>query len=190
MIKTYPYGMLSSNIYLVHDSGEGMIIDAGGIPEELVSYVEKNQIKIKYLVLTHGHFDHICKIRELMDTFPEATVVYHAEEEKVICDFEANLSLWLGGRAINFNLPHKEVSEGNILKIGALEFEILHTKGHTPGGICLMCKSEKIIFTGDTIFEEGFGRTDFKYGDWHEIEKSLSRLYEIKKQGFKIYAGH
>ena len=190
MIKTYPYGYLCSNIYLVYDNGEGMIVDAGGAPNELLDFVSQNKIEIKYIVLTHGHFDHVCRVRDLMDAFPCAKVVYHADEERVLRDFEANCSLWLGGTAISYNLPHDEVDEGDILKIGSLEFEILHTKGHSPGGICLMCRSEKIILTGDTIFEYGYGRTDLKFGDWHELEKSLSRLYEIRRQGYKIYAGH
>ena len=107
----------------------------------------------------------------------------------MLCDYEANLSLWICGRAINYNLPHLEVSEGEMLKIGSLELEVIHTSGHTPGGICLLCRGEGVIFTGDTIFENGFGRTDFKYGSIDELEGSLERLNQEYSQ-YKILAGH
>ena len=189
MIKTFDFGCLSSNTYVVSDGGEAMIIDAGVECAPIAEYIRSNSLAVKYIVLTHGHYDHICYIRDYIDEFPEATVVYHRDEHRVLCDYEANLSLWICGRAINYNLPHLEVSEGEVLEIGTLSLEIIHTPGHTPGGICLLCRGEGVIFTGDTRFENGFGRTDFKYGSIEGLEGSLARI-EANYKGYKVLAGH
>lgn len=190
MIISYPYGMLNSNIFLVSDGGEAMIVDCGGLPNPMLEKIKNENLQVKYIVLTHGHFDHICCVKEYLEMFPNATLIYHKDEHRVLIEPEANLSLWLGRGEIVFDLPHKTVCEGEIVRVGSLDFEVLHTPGHTPGGICLLCKSERAILTGDTLFENGYGRTDFKYGDASVLYHSLQRLYPLCQDGYTIYAGH
>lgn len=189
MIRSFAYGMLSSNICIVSDGGEALIADAGGYNEVMLRYIEKNNLKVKYIVLTHGHYDHICEVEKYLSLFPEATLMYHPREHAVLTDPEANLSPWLGREHRSYDLPHKCINEGDIIRVGSLELKVLHTPGHTPGGICLLCEGEKFLISGDTIFDNGYGRTDFKYGSETELHRSLERLYPLCRE-YDLYAGH
>ena len=189
MIRSFAYGMLNSNICIVSDGGEAMVVDAGGLSEVMLRYIEANNLKVKYIVLTHGHYDHICALEKYLERFPEAILMYHKEEHRVLTDPEANLSPWLGREEKVFDFEHQFVKEGDVIKVGSLEFKVLHTPGHTPGGICLLCESEKILISGDTVFDNGYGRTDFKYGNETELYRSLERLYPLCREN-DLYAGH
>lgn len=199
MIKTFDCGLLDTNTYIAWDEGTrvGMIVDCGVDPSLLLDYIENNQIKIKYVVLTHGHFDHADYIEAYAKAFPEAELICHKNERAVLYDMEANLSIW-GRRPRAYDCEYTYVSEGDVLSLSSndekcdtecMKFTVLHTPGHTPGCICLYCEKDKIMFTGDTLFKNSYGRTDFKYGDSLLMRKSLSRLYSMDKD-ILFYPGH
>lgn len=188
MIKTFSCGLLDSNTYIVYSEGEAMIIDCGVELGAVADFVHEQNLSVKYIVLTHGHYDHVIHIGKYLDEFSGARAVCHADEVKVLTDAEANVSSMFPEPS-TYNYDYMLVSEGDSLKVGALEFSVLHTPGHTPGGICLLCESEKILFTGDTLFHRGFGRTDFKYGSWRDIAISLRKLLKLDKE-ITFYAGH
>ncbi|MBQ7907358.1 MAG: MBL fold metallo-hydrolase [Clostridia bacterium] len=188
MIKCFDNGELSSNVYVVWDKDEGMIIDCGAPISDILAFTEERNITVKYIVLTHGHYDHVCKMADYIRSFPLAKVVCHENEIKVLCDAQANVSLLLGAPCV-YNYDYTTVKEGDILSVGELSFKVLLTPGHTPGSICLLEEDKRLLFTGDVLFENGYGRTDFKYGDPEELMLSLRRLLKLDPQ-ITFYSGH
>lgn len=188
MIKCF-LGLLQSNVYVLSDNGEAVIIDAGAPVTPISDYVREKKLRVKYLILTHGHFDHIAYIKDYMDAFCDAEVVFHEEEQRVLLEPDANLSGFIGGREISYDLCHKGVRDNDKLSVGSLEITVIHTPGHTPGGICLLLEKEGIMFTGDTLFAGGIGRTDFKYGNYRELVSSLEGLLALDGETV-FYSGH
>ena len=180
MYKCFPYGLLGSNTYVVWDeaSREGMIIDAGNPTDEIKRFCDKMVISVKYVILTHAHYDHAHYVGEYRDAFPEAKICAHREEVKVMVDPVANVSTYFGVYE-NYGYPDLELSAGDVISIGNTVYKVIHTPGHTPGSICLYDKEAKLMFTGDTLFMGGRGRCDFKYGSEEEIAKSLHKLLEM-----------
>lgn len=197
MIKIFSQGLLDTNTYVVwqEESRECMIIDCGVKPKVIMPFIEKMELDVKYVVLTHGHFDHAEYVEEYESAFEGAKIICHENELCVLGDMEANLSVW-GNRPRPYNCNYKTVVEGDVLTLGnaksggeCLFFKVLHTPGHTPGCICLYDEANKIMFTGDTLFKRSYGRTDFKYGDSSALFASLRRLLHMDKD-IAFYPGH
>ena len=195
MIKAFSCGLIDSNTYIAWEesSKEGMIIDCGVNPTIIHQFILENGISVKYIVLTHGHVDHAEYVEEYSSFFPLAKVVCHADELVVLNDIEANLSTW-GQNPRAYKCNYTTVTEGDVLSLEksgetCMNFTVLHTPGHTPGGICLYCEKDKIMFTGDTLFLHSYGRTDFKYGDTPTLYASLRRLLSIDTE-IVFYPGH
>lgn len=188
MIKAFSNGLLGSNTYLYASGSVGMIVDCGNAPQKIYEYCKINGIAVRYIVLTHGHFDHAHYVNEYKKLFGSADVVAHRDEVKVLTDPNANVSALFGEPTV-YPEPDITVTEGDILTVGEASFAVLHTPGHTPGGICLYCEKEKIMFTGDTLFFGGSGRTDFLYGDSGAMLRSLTRLLGMDGE-IEFYSGH
>ena len=193
MIKLFNNGLLDSNTYVyATETGNAMIIDFGVPLDTVLEYVKEKSLTVDYLVLTHGHYDHINYIGDYKKAFHDATVICHEEEMPLICDPEGNLSSYFGLNN-SYDVGYKTVREGDrvLLKNGGecTIFEVIHAPGHTPGCICLYEPNEKIMFTGDVVFANGYGRTDFKYASPSDMINSLRRIYKGYK-GVTIYPGH
>ncbi len=183
-IKRIVVGPLESNCYLFGDEAtkEIFVIDPGGDYNEIKSVIDKDGLKPKAVINTHGHGDHIGANKEF-----GIPVWIH----RLDADFLMNPSKNLSG-AFGFLLKTKTASklleDGDILNIGKCSLEVIHTPGHTPGSICL--KAEGAIFTGDTLFCEGIGRTDFAYGSEEDIMRSIKEKLFTLDSGYIIYPGH
>jgi glyoxylase-like metal-dependent hydrolase (beta-lactamase superfamily II) len=188
MIKKFDNGLLSSNVYLVYSKNQGMIVDCGALVDPVSKFAKENNIEVKYIVLTHGHYDHVNYIGDYARAFDGATVICHEDEVATLCDSEANVSVLFGAECV-YNHDYTTVREGDTLSVGTLNFKIMHTPGHTPGGICLYEEKVGVLFTGDTLFHQGYGRTDFKGGDWHLLVKSLKRLLALDGET-RFFSGH
>jgi len=171
MIIQLKVGPMENFCYIIYDKKtcEGAVIDPGWEVDKIIEKIKKENIKIKYILLTHLHFDHAQMLREL--------------KKKV------------GGEVISSNKePGSEfldrfVKEGDELVLSDSKIEIIKTPGHSLGGLCFIF--EDGIFTGDTYFSEGiYGRTDLPGGDGKELEKSIGRVREFIKKGYKVYPGH
>ena len=188
MIKCFSGGLLGSNAYVVYDGGEAMLIDCGVECDEICEFLDSHSLSLKYIALTHGHFDHAEYVSEMASRFDRAKVICHADEVKVLRDPIANVTSFLS-IAHAYTVEIDALCDGECLRVGALTLDVIHTPGHTPGGICLLCKSENAIFVGDTLFCNGYGRTDFKYGSTSDLRASLARLLSLDED-IEVYSGH
>ena len=187
LIKSLVVGPLQVNCFVVSDekTGESMVIDPGDEPDRIIDVIKGNGLKVKYIICTHAHFDHVGGIAELKDE-TDARIVIHQEERELYNSAMDQAAFW-GYELAPLPEPDMFVQEGDRLEIGDLKFEILHTPGHSPGGICLY--GEGVVFTGDTLFAGSVGRTDFYGGDMNKLKKSFSRLMSLPPDT-KVFPGH
>ena len=183
-LKTLIVGMMEANCYIVGDEStkEVFIVDPGGDYKKIKKIIDVDGLKPQVVINTHGHGDHIGADSEF-----GLPVWIHRLDAEFLQDPSKNLS-----GAFGFLLKTKQATrlleDGNILKIGKYELEVIHTPGHTPGSICL--KGEGVIFTGDTLFCEGVGRTDFLYGSQEDIIRSIKERLLKLDDDYVVYPGH
>jgi hydroxyacylglutathione hydrolase len=179
-------GMLGSNCYLIGDEGEGAIIDPGASSKEILHMVEESGLKIKYIILTHAHLDHICSVDRIREKLG-ALVAIHEEDASALSDSWAN-----GASLFGSNETYKDadikLKDGQILEVGNLKVEIIHTPGHTEGGICIKVGNK--VFTGDTLFRMSIGRSDLGRGDHDELMNSIRNKLMTLDDDVEIYPGH
>lgn len=180
-------GQLGVNCYIIADEATSyaMIIDPGDEAERISDLIGSEGLRPRLIVFTHAHYDHVCAARELRDLY-QARLVMHADEADTY-EKTKKLCISWGYEEDDFPPPDLTVNEGSKLDLGGLVFEVLHTPGHTPGGICLY--GEGVLFTGDTLFRGAVGRTDLPGGDWSMLAGSLKRL-SLLPGGTKVYCGH
>ena len=178
-------GPLQTNCYVVSDEkGTGVIIDPGFEEWKIREHIEG--IDIKYIILTHGHYDHFTAAKGLMEK-TGAKLAIHKIDARYLEDASLSLLCW------NIALLSKEVradielSEGDILKAGELTFEFIHTPGHTEGSMCILCGNS--MFSGDTLFKDGVGRADLPGGSCKTLKSSVKKLAGLTKN-YNVYPGH
>lgn len=186
IFEILPTGLFGSNCYILGDNGEGVVIDPGVEAGEILGAAEKNSLKVKYIILTHTHIDHICYMDELRD-LTGAKVAVHKADSDTFSNPVLNGSV-LMGQNISFKDADIFLKEGDVLEVGSLKLNIIHTPGHTPGGICI--KVDNNIFTGDTLFRLSIGRTDLGRGSYEELINSIKSRLMILDDNVKVYPGH
>ena len=188
IFKKLVLGMLHTNCYIVGDenTGEIAVFDPGAKAKNIIDTIERNEYKVKYIIITHAHFDHVLALDELKEMYPDAKIV--------ICKADASaLNVDSGNFSRHFKtFPPKskaeiEVEDGDKLCVGDVVFEIWHTPGHSKGSMCVL--ADGMVLSGDTLFYMSIGRTDFDGGDFDEIVESLKRLATLPDDT-KVYPGH
>jgi hydroxyacylglutathione hydrolase len=184
-------GELQSNSYLfLIDKNEGILFDCGGTRlNNLFEYIEDNNIKLKALILTHGHIDHIVGANILMDKYKDL-ILYIGEEEKVFLK-DSNYNLSTAIYREDFEIEHMDrveyVKGGDII----FGFEVIDTPGHTIGGKSYYNKEQKVVVVGDTMFYGGgMGRTDFPTGDMNALSMSIKKLCDTLDDEVVVCSGH
>lgn len=189
--KKFCYGMGFSNSFVIWDdeSREAVIIDCGNRAEAISRFVHAEGLFVKWLALTHAHYDHVLYMEEYREAFPSAKLAIGARDAALLSEVEGNVSYLFGDSRV-FDAVDFKLSEGDTLSLGGSELRVISTPGHTPGCICLYSEEDKLMVTGDTLFGGGgIGRTDFKYGDFSEIRNSLKRLLSMDGE-ITILPGH
>lgn len=171
-LERKPLGVYGANCYIVacDETKEAAVVDPGGEAEEVVKIVEENGLSLKHILLTHGHGDHIGAVNELKEKYDAKTYI-HEDDAELLMDSEKNLSNMMPIEPVTVE-GFSTVSDGEIINVGKLKLQIIHTPGHTRGCICI--KVEDKLFTGDTLFKGSIGRTDL-YGGGSDLVESLEK---------------
>ena len=180
-VKLLRVGPIGTNCYILEDDQTNLaaVIDPGDEPELIQEALEKEGVEVRYLLLTHGHYDHTTAVPALHRVYPQADIYIHQADAN-----GAGSSLFpLAGEVDDLKL----YDEGDVIRLGDHEIQVLHTPGHSPGSVTL--KVEDVLFTGDTLFAGSCGRTDLRGGSYEQIMQSLKRLGELKGD-FHVCPGH
>ena len=183
-------GVLETNCYLIgcKKTKKALVIDPGG--EEKIDLIldilEKNNFNLEYIVNTHGHIDHIAG-NSLLKAKTEALLLIHRLDANMLVDANNNFSSFMGKEMCS-PPEDKLLAEGDEVSLGTLNLRVIHTPGHTPGGISLVLNN--IVFTGDTLFAGGIGRTDLPGGSYQDLQKSIKEKLLVLSDDKKIYPGH
>lgn len=179
-------GYISADSYLMIDkSGAAALVDPGGDAPHLKSEIARLGVNVTHILLTHGHYDHILALTELR-SYTQAPVCIHKFDS--ICLSNTGYSLMdIVGINVTFDPAEILLDDGDVLKIGTSEISVIHTPGHTMGSVCFL--SGRDLLTGDTLFKESIGRSDFPGGDYRMLEASIQRLYALGGD-YTVYPGH
>jgi glyoxylase-like metal-dependent hydrolase (beta-lactamase superfamily II) len=191
-VKPLSVGFLKTNCYLVacEKTANAMVIDPGfeeTKAERILEEIHSRGLKVKHLVNTHGHLDHISG-NGILKQATGAAILIHENDAQMLTDRRKNLSNMSG---LNVVSPPADrlLHDGDIIRIGLLELRVIHTPGHSSGSISLYCESEGIVFTGDTLFARSIGRTDLPGSSPDEIGRSLAKLMTLPESTI-VYPGH
>ncbi|MFO7152772.1 MAG: MBL fold metallo-hydrolase [Bacillota bacterium] len=186
-LKRLPVGLLATNCYiLADDQKNAVVIDPGAGSSSILKEIEDQNLKVEWIILTHGHADHIGAVEEVKN-FTGAKVAIHEKDSKMLGSAKENLSFFLG-HSITQPPADVELKDGDVIDVGELTLEILWTPGHTPGSICI--KSGKLLFTGDTLFAGSIGRTDFPGSSYEQIIDSINTKLLVLDDDVRILPGH
>lgn len=187
-IVRIPAGVYAANCYLIYSEAkrDGIIVDPGGDADSIIDYIKRENLNIDKIILTHGHGDHIGGVIELKEKLG-AKVMIHKDDVELLKDGSKNLSTTMSMGAIEIQ-PDIELNDGDIIEFGEFKAEVIHTPGHTKGGICL--KIEDKLITGDTLFVGSVGRTDLLGGDHNKLIKSIKEKLMILPDEIEVLPGH
>jgi hydroxyacylglutathione hydrolase len=188
ILETLVVGPLETNCYILGDekSKETVVIDPGGDFEDINRQLQKLDLKVKYIILTHGHFDHTDALAQLKKA-TGAEVLIHAQDAEMLSPGNQARPFFLesGGASCPAD---RTLKEGDKIQFGGYSLEVLHTPGHTPGGISLLV--DKMIFVGDTLFCGSIGRTDLPGGSYEQLIHSIQTKLLSKRDDYLVCPGH
>ena len=178
-----------ANAYILIDSKDDcVVIDPGKDYPGIVDFIKENNLHLKGILLTHGHFDHIRGVKLLADEFNAFTYI-SAEDEKFLGDVHYNGSDRFSLKKIVIDVPHILIKDGEILNLLQEPIEVIATPYHTGGSVCFYLKDSGVIFTGDSLFAGGFGRQDFPGARPDLFSSSIKKLFSLPGD-VEVYPGH
>ena len=188
IIKQFVAGLIENNMYLIVDENtrKAVVIDAPADIPELKKTIDELGAKVKYILITHGHFDHIVGLNSIKKTF---------NAPAVICKDDLELSNKINDFTRLFGIPNsvpptyeKFVKDGDIIEVGDLKIKVIQTAGHTEGGVCYLVDGN--LFSGDTLFKQSVGRTDLFGGSFDKIRHSVKDILFNLNENTKVFPGH
>ena len=183
MIPTDGY---ASNCYILTCGAHSAIVDPSAELKEITEAVKNSDSKVDYILLTHGHFDHMLTLDTLRGAI-EAKVCIHIDDNEKLGSPQKSMFSLLGPYSKSFSEAECKLNDGDTILLGEEEIKVIHTPGHTQGSVCYNCGD--FILTGDTLFDMSVGRCDFPGGSIEELRNSIRKLYDLDLSA-KIYPGH
>lgn len=183
----YPAGAYGTNCYIVYDesSNYGFVIDPGEDGDEIINIINKKCIKIKFIILTHGHFDHTGAVNMIKNEFKIPVFINEKDNALVSGDGKNNGNLLQSSDTI---IIDRFINDGEIINYGNESLKIIYTPGHTEGGISVQIGN--VLFSGDTLFRSSIGRTDFKGGSYEQLIDSIKKKLLVMPDETEVYPGH
>lgn len=186
IVEKIVLGELKTNCYIVvNEKGNCIVIDPADESEKIINRIKSQNLSLKAILLTHGHFDHIMATNTLKKEFDCPVIIGEADEEMLTDDLKNAAALL--GMHVDKIFADKKVNDKDILDFDTFRIKVLATPGHTKGSVCYIC--EDTIFSGDTIFLECVGRTDLYGGNAVKLMTSLKKLNDLEGD-YKIFSGH
>ncbi len=188
ILETLVVGALGVNCYILgdEDTREAVVIDPGGNARDILASIEKHQLRVVAIVNTHAHFDHVGALHSIRAE-TGAPFVLHEDEVAMLRAAQSSAAMF-GLSIPSQSPPERLVKDGDHVDVGNISLQVLHTPGHTPGGICLL--NEKHVFVGDTLFQGSIGRTDFPGGDYGTLMRSIREKLLPLPDDTIIHPGH
>lgn len=181
-------GPITVNTYILHDGKDAAIIDPGGNEKRLLNFFNDNSLSLKSIILTHGHFDHCGAVVPLMEATGAKIFISEIDEEMLHDNVKS--------MAAHFGYTYKPcyadilLHEGDVIDLGFAVLEALETPGHTKGSLCFLCRGQNCVFTGDTLFNDSVGRSDFPGGDYDELICSIKNKLFLLPSDMRVLPGH
>ena len=185
-------GDYQTNCYVLRNNNAAkdcLIIDPGLEAGELLEFLDKQKLNPIAVLLTHGHIDHIAGVADLRSRFPEIKVYIHKLDAQMLTEPNINLSVMTGSAFVT-EAEDVSLKEPDIIDLAGVKLLVLHTPGHTPGGISLYSKEDGIVLVGDTLFADSIGRTDFPGGSMSQLLASVREKLFTLPEETQVYPGH
>ena len=190
-VEVFEVGPLPTNCYLIinEETKKTLIVDPGDTPQGLLRYVSEAGLLPEAILLTHGHYDHLCGVPEWLEAYPKLPVYAHEAEAAMLGDPNLNMTAWQrqGGVSIK---DYRKVTDGEILKLIGEDIRVLHLPGHTAGGCAYYFEARGRLFAGDTVFYHDVGRTDLPTGSTMQLLQSLKGRLMALPDDTVVYCGH
>ena len=182
-------GSYAANCYLLEDNGKVAIIDPSAAAASILRKIKEMDAEPAYILLTHGHFDHVMSVDTLREQYPGLQVFMHEADAPMMGDGQKNgFSLFFGQDRV-FGSADRLLKNGDLIQVGNATLEVIHTPGHSPGSVCYLCRADGFMITGDTLFADNIGRCDLWGGSHTTIMESL-KLLRTFDGNLTIYPGH
>lgn len=190
IVEKYQLGMVRTNCYLIHndETKEVIIVDPADNAKIIEQMIKEKNLSVQAILLTHGHFDHILAANELHDTY-HVPIMAHENEKQILEDPSLNLSIGMGEEPCTVKADYF-FKDNEIIELLHTKVKVLHTPGHTAGGVCYLFLKEKMMLSGDTLFEESVGRTDFPTGSMSTLVHSIKEKLMVLEDEITVYPGH
>jgi len=185
-------GAFETNCYILRESEttkDCLIVDTGLEAGELINFLQRHKLNPAAIVLTHGHADHIAGVAALRKNFPDIKVYIHKLDAKMLTEANSNMSVF-AGKQLTTEPADFSLGDGDVIEQAGIKLKVLHTPGHTQGGICLYSKDERIVFTDDTLFADSVGRTDLPGGNMTQLIKSIKEKLFTLPDETVCFPGH
>lgn len=188
IIKELVVGPIMANCFILgcEETKEAAVIDPGDEADRILLSLAESSLKATHLINTHGHFDHVGANKKMKDS-TGASIVIHEGDAPMLDHLSSSAAAW-GMSAVNSPPPDRTVDDGDTIVFGNITLKVLHTPGHSPGGISLFTEGQ--VFVGDTLFSSSIGRTDLPGGDYETLISSVKNKLFTLDDDVRVFCGH
>lgn len=189
IVKKFVLGPIENNNFLLIDevTKEAVLIDCTQESAEIENAIKESGAELKYILLTHGHFDHVLGVNAFKKKYPQCKVIAHENDKTLLASIK-DFTVQFGLPAAEVQQIDEYIKDGDVINFAGKEIKVIHTPGHTQGCVCYLIGDD--LFSGDTLFYESVGRTDLPGGSYEQIKSSIKEKLFVLDDNIKVYPGH